>query len=290
MFAEGKTMRRMTLTVTKYANRGRTAAVAIGIVALLAQPGFARETRHETFSSPEAATHALYLALQKQDERTLTTILGAEKDLVSGGDDALDKLERERFAQKYQEVHRLVSEPDGHTVLYIGAENWPFPIPLVAQNGAWRFDADAGRKEVLWRRIGQSEFIAIEACHALVASERKDDAKPPAEDADIPVAALLASVEKGKSPRLFHGYYFRMLASPGGPGAVNAAVSDGKPPGAAAFIAYPATYRSSGVMTFIVDEDDVVYEKDLGPDTAKLARAMTEYSPDPTWSVSDHEP
>jgi DUF2950 family protein len=285
-------MRRMTLTFTKHADRGRTAAVAMGIVALLAQPGLARQAPHETFSSPEAATHALYLAVQKQDERTLTAILGAEKDLVSVGDEALDKLERERFAQKYREMHRLVPEPDGHTVLYIGAENWPFPIPLVAQNGAWRFDADAGRKEVLWRRIGENELTAIEACHALVASERQDNAKPPAGDAEIPVAALLASVQKGKSPQLFHGYYFRMLASrtTSGSGPANGALGDGKPGSAVAFIAYPATYRSSGVMTFIVDEDDIVYEKDLGPNTAKLARAMTDYSPEPTWSVSNHEP
>jgi Protein of unknown function (DUF2950) len=285
-------MRRMTLAFTKYAHHGRAAAAAMGMIALLAQPGLARQAPHETFSSAEAATHALYLAVQKQDEQTLTAILGAEKDLVSVGDEALDKLERERFAQKYREMHRLVSEPDGHTFLYIGAENWPFPIPLVAQNGAWRFDTDAGRKEVLWRRIGQNEITAIEACHALVAAERNDNAKPQADEAEIPVAALLASVQKGKSSQLFHGYYFRILASrtTNAPGPASGAVADGRPGGGVAFIAYPATYRSSGVMTFIVDGDDVVYEKDLGPDTAKLARAMTGYSPDPTWSVSNDEP
>jgi len=285
-------MRRMTLTFTKYADRGRAAAVAMGMIALLAQPGLARQASHETFSSAEAATHALYLAVKKQDEQTVTAILGAEKDLVSAGDEALDKLERERFAQKYREMHRLVSEPDGHTVLYIGAENWPFPIPLVAQNGAWRSRSSRRREEVLWRRIGQNELTAIEACHALVAAKRQDNAKPPAGDADIPVAALLASAQKGKSSQPFHGYYFRILASrtTGGPGPASGPVADGKPGGAVAFLAYPAAYRSSGVMTFIVDGDDVVYEKDLGPDTAKLARAMTDYSPDPTWSVSNDEP
>jgi Protein of unknown function (DUF2950) len=279
-------MRRMTLTFAKYAERGRTAAVAMGVIALLAQPGLARQAPHETFSSAEAATHALYSAVQKQDEQTITAILGAEKNLVSAGDEALDRLERERFAQKYREMHRLVPEPDGHTVLYIGAENWPFPIPLVAQNGAWRFDADAGRKEVLWRRIGENELTAIEACHALIATERRDNAKSPGGDAQIPVAALLASAQKGKSSQLFHGYYFRILAS----GTTNSPAVDRKPAGGPAFVAYPAAYRSSGVMTFIVDQDDVVYEKDLGPDTAKLARAMTDYSPDPTWSVSNNEP
>src|SRR6202030_3870426 len=168
-------MRRMTLTFTKYADRGRTAAVAMGIVALLAQPGLARQAPHETFSSPEAATHALYLAVQKQDERTLTAILGAEKDLVSGGDEALDKLERERFAQKYREMHRLVAEPDGHTVLYIGAENWPFPIPLVAQNGAWRFDADAGRK---YCGGGSARMNSLLSKPAMLSSHRKDRTMP----------------------------------------------------------------------------------------------------------------
>lgn len=280
--------RGMSLTSRKFADRARVAALAAGMVALLAQPGFAEQAPHETFSSAEAASRALYLAARKQDEQAVIAILGADKDLVSVGDEALDKLERERFAQKYREMHRLVSEPDGRTVLYIGAENWPFPVPLAAQNGAWRFDADEGRKEVLSRRIGQNELTAIETCHALVAAERQGGARPPADEADRQVAALLARLEKDKSFHLFHGYDFRILARPttSGLGPANSSVADGKTGGGVAFIAYPVVYRSSGVMTFIVGEDDVVYEKDLGPNTAKLARAMTDYSPDPTWSAS----
>src|SRR5229473_5277962 len=175
-------MRRMTLTFTKYADRGRAAAVAMGMIALLAQPGLARQASHETFSSAEAASHALYLAVQKQDEQTLTAILGSEKDLVSVGDEALDKLERERFAQKYREMHRLVSEPDGHTVLYIGAENWPFPIPLVSENGAWHFDSKTGMQEVLFRRIGENEATAIEVCHALVMAKKQQEATSTEDD------------------------------------------------------------------------------------------------------------
>ena len=275
-------MRGMSLTFRKFADRGRAAALATGMIALLAQPGFTMSSPPETFSSAEAASRALYLAIRKQDEQAVIAILGADKDLVSAGDEALDKLERERFAQKYREMHRLVSEPDGHTVLYIGAENWPFPIPLVAQNGAWRFDADEGRKEVLSRRIGQNEITAIETCHALVAAERQDNAKPQADEADTSVAALLARMQSGKPSHPFHGYYFRILASP--------ATNEPGPGSGVAFIAYPAAYRSSGVMTFVVGEDDVVHEKDLGPNTAKLARAMTGYSPDPTWSASTPEP
>jgi hypothetical protein len=274
-------MRGMTFTFRKYAGRGRAVALATAMIALLAQPGFAEQAPHETFSSAEAASRALYLAVRKQDEQAVIAILGADKDIVTAGDDALDKLERERFAQKYREMHRLVSEAEGRTVLYIGAENWPFPIPLVSRDGAWRFDADAGRKEVLSRRIGENEITAIELRHALVAAERQDSAKPQPDQAESHVAALLARMQKDKTSHPFQGYYFRILA-----GRANGSVADGRPGGGAAFIAYPAAYRSSGVMTFIVGDDDVVYEKDLGPNTATLARAMTGYSPDPTWSVS----
>jgi hypothetical protein len=260
----------------------------MGIIALTADPGLAKSVSKEIFSSPETASRALYLAVQQQDEQAIIALLGADKDLVSIGDEALDKLERERFTQKYREMHRLVPEPDGHVLLYIGAENWPFPIPLVSQDGAWRFDADAGRNEVLSRRIGQNEMTAIETCHALVAVERRGPAKPRSGDASTSTASLLASLQSDKPSGPFHGYYFRILASrtTSGPSHADGSPADGRANGAAAFIAYPAEYRSSGVMTFIVGKDDVVYEKDLGANTARLARATTNNRPDPTWSVS----
>jgi hypothetical protein len=275
-------MRDVTFSVTKYTGRGCVAAIAMGVIVLLAQPVLAQETRHETFPSAEAASSALYSAVEKQDERTLITILGAEKDLVSGGDETVDKLERERFVQKYREMHRLAVVSDRRAVLVIGAENWPFPIPLVEENGVWRFDADAGRKELLWRRIGQNEVTAIEASHALIAAARHEGAKPPADEAEIPVAELLAAAKSGESSHPFYGYYFRVLASQ----RASASVAGGRSAGSSAFIAYPAAYQSSGVMTFIVGKDDVVYEKDLGPETAKLARAMTDDNLDATWSVA----
>jgi Protein of unknown function (DUF2950) len=255
------------------------ATLGIGMVAFLAQPGFARQPSQETFASAEAASRALDLAVEKQDERAILAILGNDPALVSAGDEALDKLEREQFAGKYREMHRLVSEGDGRTFLYIGAENWPFPIPIVAQNGVWRFDADEGRKEVLWRRIGQNEIAAIATSHALVAAERQQDSEARADEADDAAAGLLARISAGKISAAFHGYRFRRLTRG------TRSAEDGTP-GGVAFIAHPAAYRSSGVMTFIVGEDDVVYEKDLGPATAKLARAMTDRNPDPTWAVS----
>src|SRR5579871_1031985 len=121
-------------------------------------PGFSQNTQpHQTFASPGEATTALFEATKKGDERAVESILGAGKEVTSSGDDDEDKLEREQFCRKYQEMHRLVHEPDGATVLYIGAENWPFPIPLASKNGAWYFDSDSGKREILFRRVGENE-------------------------------------------------------------------------------------------------------------------------------------
>jgi hypothetical protein len=238
--------------------RRRTASAAPAIFALLlagsVQLCLARPLSQTTFPSPEDASGALFAAVQRHDERAVTEILGAGTELVSSDDKVQDTLDRERFVQKYQEMHRLVQEPRGVTALYIGAENWPFPIPLVSRNGAWRFDSDDGANEIRFRRIGENEVTAIGICHALVARETNPGANRP-----VP----------------FHGYYFRILSKSGG--------------GFAA-IAYPVLYRSSGVMTFIVNQDDVVFEKDLGPNTAKAASAVTATHLDATWTPAESLP
>ena len=165
--------------------------------------------------------------------------------------------------------------------LYIGAENWPFPIPLVRENGAWRFDSDAGMKEVLFRRIGENELTAIAACRDSAAAAKDDRAKP--SDAN-PVKNVLAGlVARGSDepadngPVLFHGYYFRELSTRS---------SNGTHQGFAV-IAYPAEYRSSGVMTFIVTDRGVVYEKDLGAKTTSIATGMNAFNKDRTWRTAD---
>lgn len=196
-------------------------------------------------------------------------------------DDELEnKAERELFVEKYRQMHRLAQEPDGNTVLYVGAENWPFPVPLVSTNGAWRFDAKAGAMEVLFRRIGENESTTIDVCHSLAMAENKgvDSLDQQPAGAEDYIRTLLASTSKTRVP--FHGYYFRALTKQG----KNTSVTNSNE---AAFVAYPVEYRSSGVMTFIVNQDDTVYEKDLGPKTTKLARAMTEYKPDWTWKVAE---
>src|SRR5882762_8445310 len=142
------------------------------------QSSLAQKSGPETFSSPGKASGALFQAVQNSDEEALERILGADKEVTSSNDEIEDKLERERFSEKYQEMHRLVQEPDGRTVLYIGAENWPFPIPLVSKNGAWHFDSDSGKQEILFRTIGENETTAIQVCHVLAqaaqAKERSD--------------------------------------------------------------------------------------------------------------------
>src|SRR6202051_1933198 len=161
---------------------------AISSFAQGAKPGHPR-----TCSSPGEASHALFQAVQNRDEPALEAILGAGKEVSSSSDEEQDKLEREQFSRKYQEMHRLVREPDGITVLYIGAENWPFPIPMASKNGAWYFDSDRGKEEILFRRIGENEATAIEVCEEFAMAKNAADAKAASEDPITQFAQSLAS-------------------------------------------------------------------------------------------------
>jgi hypothetical protein len=237
------------------------------------QVSAAAQSSQTTFVSAEAASRALLIAVEAQDPRALTQILGKKNEILSSNDGAQDKLDRERFVHKYQEMHRLVKGRNGETLLYIGAENWSFPIPIVSRNGAWRFDADAGEKEVLYRRIGENEMTAIEVCRALNAPVTKPEANA---DASNPVGTLLSTAKAGNKPLEFQGYYFRFLPNSGN--------------NTVALVAYPAAYGSSGVMTFIVDGKGAVYQKDLGPSTVKVATAMAAVRTDPTWTPAETDP
>ena len=261
-----------------------TFAIGALILAVTLVPvSLAQESTQESFPTAEAASHALFVAVQSDNVQALAQVLGGGTELVSTDDRAEDQLEREQFAKKYEEMHRLVREPDGTTVLYVGAENWPFPVPLTLNAGAWYFVAAAGKEEVLFRRIGENEATAIEACHALVLTRQRQATTITNDDPVIQYAQTLlvmhgmndsdtpASTEAPSGP--FHGYYFRMLS-----GAASAGF---------AFIAYPAEYRSSGVMTFAVTQDNVVYDKDLGPDTATLAKKTTAGTPSSSWHPAE---
>lgn len=220
--------------------------------------GFAQESAAKPFSSPEEASNGLFQAVQSGDEPQLEAILGVDKHLTSSGDEIEDTLEREQFSKKYQEMHRLVREADGSAILYIGAENWPFPIPLVSSQGVWRFDSDTGRQEILFRTIGENESTAIEICNAFAAA--KKDVNSGTQAGNDPISSYAQNLVSltptdpwNAAP--FHGYYFRSI----------------KGTGNVKLIAYPATYRSSGIITFLITGDGVVYGKDLGPNTSKVA-------------------
>src|SRR5882762_8310619 len=248
-----------------------------------AQSSFGQTSQPKTFSSPSEASSALFQAVQSEDEQAVEAILGAGKEVTSSSDAVEDKLEHEQFSQKYQEMHRLVREPDGSTVLYIGAENWPFPIPLVSKNGEWYFDSDRGKREILFRRIGENEATAIQVCHGVAKTKEHSETKTTGDDPIIQYARSLvsggaANVDGGardtdKQSSLFHGYYFRLVTGNTAAGS-NSRVSGSRKTETLALVAFPADYRSSGVMTFIVTKNGTVYEKDLGPKTTAVARNL----------------
>jgi hypothetical protein len=252
-----------------------TAALVMCALLLVAEPVrvcLAAPSGQITFSSPDDAGRALVLAVQEHDERTATKILGGGSELISTDDKTADTLDRERFVQKYQEMHRWKRKSGELATLYIGAENWPFPVPLVSRNGVWRFDSKTGSDEILFRRIGENEVTAIGMCDTLVTAETYPGTNS---EADRLVKTLLAHVQDASKPIAFHGYYYHILpSSSGGFGA----------------IAYPVMYRSSGVMTFIVTQDSGVSEKDLGPNTVKIAGAMAAYHGDATWTPVEARP
>ncbi len=270
------------------------------------------------FASAEDAGRAFFEALEAQDEQAQLSILGpAGKDVLSSGDSGEDLDTRVSFVLKYQEMHRFVMEANGTVTLVVGAENWPFPIPLVKSNGSWYFDTDTGKDEIIFRRIGRNELSAMEACRELVAAQKDYFSRPPddlpsqfaqklvsdegqhnglywhgaSDEFDSPINPLIAYARQNLPADQvgehvpFNGYMFRILTSQG-PHALGGAknyIVDGKMSAGFAFVAYPVEYQSAGVMTFIVDKSGTIYEKDLGPDTTKLAQAMTAYDPDSTW-------
>src|SRR6266436_5880729 len=191
------------------------------LVVGFAHSSFAQDAQPKTFASPGEATSALFEAAQKEDEQALVAILGAGKEVTSSTDEVEDKLEREQFSQKYQEMHRLVREPDGSTVLYIGAENWPFPVPLVSKNGGWFFDSDTGKEEILFRTIGENETTALQVCHALAHGKQRGETETIAVDPVIEYAQSLVSSgttnadnmarDTGNQSSPFHGYHFRTV-------------------------------------------------------------------------------
>jgi hypothetical protein len=284
----------------------------------------AQQNGEKTYASPGDAVLALYDAAKTSNGQAMDGIFGSNAaKILYTGDEVVDKNMIADFVKRYDQMHRVVIEPDGSATLYVGAENWPTPIPLMKNSsGQWYFDTEAGMKEILYRRIGNNENDAIDTLHTLVDAQRDyaaqghdgakagtyalrfisaagkqdglywktDDNQPPS-----PIGPRIAdatnegyAMEQGKQAP-FHGYYYRVLTKQGAAakGGARDYLVNGQLTKGFAFVAYPAEYRNSGVMTFMVNQDGVVYEKDLGADTAKIGADMAEFNPDKTWSRAD---
>ncbi len=273
-----------------------------------------------TFASPEEAIEALVAAAKVGDRQALEAILGpGSRALIRSGDRRADEQGREHFVRNYEQAHRLEHPSETKAIVLIGPDAWPMPIPVVKVGDTWRFDTAASQEEILNRRIGRNELNAVQVCLAYVDAQREyarvpregdgllkyamkfrsDPGKknglywPQAGDEESPLGPLVAKAEAegyagktaGGRPTPYHGYFYRILTAQG-PAAPDGAfdyVVDGKMLGGFALVAFPARYGVSGVMTFILNHQGIVYEKDLGPDTKARARAMPTYSPDPTW-------
>ena len=272
------------------------------------------------FASPDEASNALLAAAKSGDQNALLAIFGPDsKEVIYSGDAVQDKNTATAFAAGYGVMHRWRNMPDGTQMLMVGADNFPFPIPLKKNaGGQWFFDTAAGKDEVLNRRIGRNELAIIEASGAVADAQAEyfsqlhDGEKTkqyaskfisdpgrqnglywkPADGQPAsplgPLAAFATAEGYSAKPEghtAFHGYYFRMLKgqTDKAPGGAKDYMVNGKMTGGFAFVAYPAEYRSSGVMTFIVGKDGVVYEKDLGKKTQSAGTSMKDYNPDSTW-------
>ena len=296
------------------------------IAALVILPSCRRapEAGPRTFNSPEEAVKALAAAVKKEKVDDLLQIFGPEgKELIDTSDPASARHGREVFAAAATERWKLVDRDGGGKTLVIGNEDWPFPVPIVKVGNAWRFDTAAGKEEVLSRRIGRNELAAIDTVRAYVTAQRRyaeqgHDGKPaglhaakfqsdpgkqnglywPAARGEkrSPLGDLVAqAASEGRQvgatagqPSPFHGYYFRILTAQGSaaPGGAKSYVVKGEMSGGFALVAWPAQYDATGIMTFIVNQDGVVREKDLGPGTDATARKMTAYNPDSSWHVT----
>jgi len=302
---------------------GRWCSVSFAAIVLLASfsIGWAAEpsAKQKQFETPEAAVQSLVDAVRKGDTQAMAEILGPSSGpLVTSGDKVADQRGRDAFVREYDATHKLEAG-GGKIVLYVGADNYPFPIPVVPDGASWRFDTPAGREEILNRRIGRNELNTIQVCLAYVDAQREYYAQERTQGAAREYAQRLASTpgkrdglyweakagekpsplgplaarartegysrQTQQGPTPYHGYFYRILTAQGpeAPGGATEYVAGGHMIGGFGLVAFPAQYGVSGVMTFIVNHDGVVYQKDLGPQTSTLARQMKAFDPDKSW-------
>lgn len=275
----------------------------------------------QTYSSPEEAVGALVNAARSSGTEAIVSVLGPEgADVASSGDDVADAAGRERFVEAYDAKNALERDGSDKVELILGEQEWPFPIPLIQTDGKWSFDVEAGRDEILARRIGRNELSTMQAILAYVDAQneyaemtrekdgvavyaqrivsqpgKKDGLYWPAEQGErSPLGDLVAKAAaegytpgEGRAP--YHGYYYKVLTKQGSSaegGAYEYVVGD-KMIGGFALIAYPSEYENSGVMTFLVNHDGIILEKDLGSETAEIAERIMEFNPDDTWQKAE---
>ncbi|HEX4160054.1 MAG TPA: DUF2950 domain-containing protein [Rhizomicrobium sp.] len=279
----------------------------------------------EGFTSPKQAVDALVAAESGDDPAHLLAIFGpAGRDLVSSGDRIADGEARARFVAHYREHSEIVQDSPDRATLLVGTEQWPYPIPVVRTDNVWHFDAATGAQEILNRRIGRNELSAMDVCRDYVRAQGdyaagRATAKLPPEFAqkfvsslgqhdglywpaapgenESPIGPQMAAAraegyaggtgQRGSAHEPYHGYYYRILTRQGqaAPGGGRDYIVNGRMTRGFALIAFPATYGNSGVMTFMVNQNGIVFQKNLGPDTATVATGMTEFNPDRTWKM-----
>jgi hypothetical protein len=305
----------------------RTALLAFIVTAAMfisASDAWATPDLQTRFVSPEAAVQALVAATKADDLQTIQAILGpGSEELISSGDRVADKVIRDKFVASYEEKHSLEVRSDDTMILHVGGDGWTMPIPLVKQAESWSFDISQGKQEILNRRIGRNELHVIDVINAYVAAQHEYASKdcrgggkvefaqhfissPGSRDglywqiredeAPSPLGPLFAlaaqegyEAENNLSP--FHGYYFKILKEQGkdAKGGPYNYVVKGRMILGFALVAYPAEYGNSGVMTFVVNQDGIIFEKDLGANTRNLAEAMTVYNPDESWQKVEEQ-
>jgi hypothetical protein len=294
------------------------------LLVCVASPLRAQDSDVKTFPTYRAAAAAFMMAVRANDEGAMKEILGArEHELLSSGDATQDNNARLKFLERYDQAHALVRQTPDKVVMTVGPSAWPVPFPIVRVDGAWHFDATEGAQEMAYRRIGHNELDAIRVCLALYAAQgqyaatshdgvpagtyaQRFRSEPGAQnglfwevkegESQSPTGSLVAeatsegydSTKQSGKPTPFHGYFYRILKAQGphAPGGAKDYVSDGRMTGGFAFVAYPAEYGSSGVMTFLVGPRGVVYQKDLGETTEEVAKGIAAFDPDSTWRAA----
>lgn len=316
-------IRRTEIEMIKLTRKSVIAVLSLGLGSALAAEQAAMH-----YPSPAEAVSALIAALDKDDDdAAVLAVLGSEaQDLVESGDDVADRAAAERFVARYREAHAIVPDGETRAELQVGDDEWPFPIPLVKDESGWKFDTAAGEQEIIDRRIGQNELSTIQVCLAINDAQREyyllnpdgggllhyarrilsepgkrnglywptDEGEEPS-----PLGPLVARArdegyegDQTKRHRPYHGYFYRLLTrqGPDAPGGAYDYEAKGELIGGFAVLAEPADYGSSGIMTFMVSHDGIVFQKDLGQETKAEAAKITEFNPDSSWERVDADP